>query len=161
MATKVYANGLEIACKSAAGRGFFFPDPCYTPPAISPPPPPGAIPLPIPYPNVVDAKNITKGTKKVHIKRKEVSIENKSFFKKSTGDEAGSYKTPPYVKGVLVRTNKGKGYFIKGSMNVKFQKKGVHRNLDSVTHNHSGQMPPNTATGVYISESFFCSTGDC
>jgi hypothetical protein len=149
--TDVYANSMEICSKAAKGQSFAFPDVCWTPP----PPPTG--PLPIPYPNIVFARDITKGTKKVRNKKKECSIEDKSYFKKSIGDEPGCYSGGP-IKGLLTRVNRGKGYFINWSPNVKFQKKSVDRHFDLVTHNHSSVKLGNTPPWPYISKMgpFWC-----
>ena len=54
MANEVYANSMEVSCKSADGKSVAcFPDVCFTPPQ-APPTPPG---VPIPYPNTGMAKD--------------------------------------------------------------------------------------------------------
>ena len=86
MANDVFANMMEISCKAAAGKAICaFPDVCFTPPT-APPTPPG---VPIPYPNTGMASDTTSGSRTVKITGKEVMLKNKSYFKKSTGDEAG------------------------------------------------------------------------
>jgi hypothetical protein len=142
MGNDVFANGREISCKAADGKSICaFPDVCFTPPE-NPTTPPG---VPIPYPNTGMAKDMTSGTKKVKISKKEVIKKNKSYFKKSIGDEAGSAAK----KGVITSTNRGKVYFNSWSMDVKFEGKNVVRHLDLTTHNHAS-MPGDTPTWPYI-----------
>ena len=136
MANDVFANGREISCKAGDGKSICaFPDVCMTPPE-NPATPPG---VPIPYPNTGMAKDTASGSKTVKITNKEVMLKNKSYFKKSTGDEAGSAAK----KGVATSTNRGKVYFTSWSMNVKLESQNVVRALDLTTHNHMSQ-PPNT-----------------
>lgn len=138
MANEVYANGRELSCKKADGKTICsFPDVCMTPPE-NPTTPPG---VPIPYPNTGFAKDTTSGSKKVKISGKEVMLKNKSYYKKSVGDEAGSATK----KGVITSVNRGKVYFNSWSMDVKIEGKNVTRHLDLTTHNHAsqiGQTPP-------------------
>jgi hypothetical protein len=108
MANQVFANMMEVSCKSAAGKSICcFPDVCFTPP-----PPPG---VPVPYPNTGLAKDCTNGSRTVKISKKEVMLKNKSYFKTSTGDEAGCAPK----KGVVTSKIKGKVYFAVWSMDVK------------------------------------------
>lgn len=142
MGNKVFANGREVACKAAAGKAICaFPDVCMTPPE-NPATPPG---VPIPYPNTGSASDTSSGSKKVKISQKEVMLKNKSFFKKSMGDEAGSAAK----KGVVTSTNTGKVYFNAWSMDVKFEGENIVRHLDLTTHNHMS-MPGNTPTWPYM-----------
>lgn len=130
MANEVYANGMELACKAGAGKTICaMPDVCFTPPE-NPATPPG---VPVPYPNTGFASDTTEGSKTVKISDKEVMLKNKSYFKKSTGDEAGCAAK----KGMLSSTNTGKVYFIKWSMDVKFEGENVDRHLDMTTDNHN------------------------
>ncbi|MGZ8943386.1 MAG: PAAR-like domain-containing protein [Methylobacter sp.] len=130
MANEVYANGMELACKAGSGKTICaFPDVCFTPPE-NPATPPG---VPVPYPNTGFASDTTEGSKTVKITNKEVMLKNKSYFKKSIGDEAGCAAK----KGVLSSTNTGKVYFIKWSMDVKFEGENVDRHLDLTTNNHN------------------------
>ncbi len=130
MANNVYANNEEISCKSGDGKSICaFPDTCFTPPE-NPATPPG---VPIPYPNTGLDSETTEGSKTVKISDKEVMLKNKSYFKSSTGDEAGCAAK----KGVITSVNKGKVYFISWSMDVKFEGENVVRNLDMTTHNHA------------------------
>lgn len=138
MGNEVYANGREVSCKAAAGKSICaFPDVCMTPPQ-TPGTPPG---VPIPYPNTGMASDCTDGSKNVKISGKEVLLKNKSYFKKSTGDEAGCAP----LKGVITHKIRGKVYFNTWSMDVKFEGENVVRHLDLTTHNHAsmpGSTPP-------------------
>jgi hypothetical protein len=87
------------------------------------------------------ASDTTSGSKTVKVSGKEVMLKDKSYFKKSTGDEAGCAAK----KGVLTSVNRGKVYFNAWSMDVKFEGENVVRHLDLTTHNHAskpGQTPP-------------------
>jgi hypothetical protein len=138
MANDVYANGREVSCKAASGKSICaFPDVCFTPP-----PPTG---VPIPYPNTGLATDTTDGSRSVKITRKEVMLKNKSYFKKSSGDEAG--RAPK--KGIISSTNTGKVYFNAWSMDVKVEGENVVRHLDLTTHNH-GSTPGNTPPWPYV-----------
>jgi len=142
MANNVFANGREISCKKADGKSICaFPDVCFTPPE-NPATPPG---VPIPYPNTGMAKDTTSGSKKVQISKKEVLLKNKSYFKKSMGDEAGAAAK----KGVLTSTNRGKVYFTMWSMDVKVEGQNVVRHFDMTTHNHMS-TPGNTPPWPYV-----------
>lgn len=148
MANEVYANGMELACKAGAGKTICaFPDVCFTPPE-NPATPPG---VPIPYPNTGFASDTTKGSKTVKISGKEVMLKNKSYFKKSTGDEAGSAAK----KGVLSSTNRGKVYFVKWSMDVKFEGENVDRHLDLTTDNHASPMANEAVPWTYADRMAF------
>ena len=142
MANNVFANGREISCKKADGKSICaFPDVCFTPPE-NPTTPPG---VPVPYPNTGMAKDTAKGSKKVKISGNEIILKNKSHFKKSYGDEAGSTTK----KGIITSNNRGKVYFNAWSMDVKFEGKNVVRHFDLTTHNHRS-FPGNTPTWPYL-----------
>jgi len=142
MGNEVYANNMELACKAGQGKSICaFPDVCFTPP-LTPATPPG---VPIPYPNTGMASDTTDGSKTVQISGQEVMLKNKSYFKQSTGDEAGSAPK----KGVVTSKIKGKVYFNAWSMDVKFEGENVVRNLDMTTHNH-GSVPSNTGPWPFI-----------
>jgi len=138
MANKIYANGREVACKSGSGKTVCaMPDVCFTPPE-NPATPPG---VPVPYPNTAFDADTTDGSRTVMISGKEVMLKNVSYFKKSTGDEAGCAAK----KGVITSNNRGKVYFNSWSMNVKCEGKNVDRHLDLTTNNHAsmpGDTPP-------------------
>jgi len=134
----VFANMMEVSCKSGAGKTICaFPDVCFTPP-LTPATPPG---VPIPYPNTGMSSDCADGSSTVKIGGAEVMLKNKSYFKQSTGDEAGSAPK----KGVVTSKIKGKVYFNSWSMDVKVEGENVVRHLDLTTHNHAsppGQTPP-------------------
>lgn len=135
MANDVFANGREISCKKADGKTICeFPDVCFTPPE-NPAAPPG---VPVPYPNTAFAKDTLDGSRTVKISGEEVMLKNKSYFKTSTGDEAGSAAK----KGIITSKNKGKAYFISWSQDVKIEAENVDRHLDMTTHNHAS-IPAN------------------
>ncbi|MGN7744055.1 PAAR-like domain-containing protein [Pseudomonas sp. 22526] len=141
MANEVFANGREISCKAASGKAICaFPDACFTPPQ-APPTPAGT---PIPYPNTGMARDTSRGSRTVKITRREVMLKNKSYFRKSTGDEAGSAPK----KGIVTSKNKGKVYFVSWSMDIKIEGENVVRHLDMTTHNHASD-PGNTVPWTY------------
>jgi hypothetical protein len=156
MGNQVYANGMEIACKAASGKSICaFPDVCFTPPQ-TPATPPG---VPIPYPNTGMASDTSDGSKTVQISGQEVMLKDKSYFKKSTGDEAGSAPK----KSVITSKIQGKVYFNAWSMNVRIEGENVVRHFDLTTHNHASQtgatppfpysdamVPPSVIDGVVI-----------
>lgn len=145
MSNQVYANSMEISCKQAAGKSICaFPDVCMTPPQ-TPGTPPG---VPIPYPNTGLASDCTSGSTSVQISGQEVMLKNKSYFKKSSGDEAGSAP----MKGVITHKNMGKVYFAKWSMDVLIEGENVVRSLDLTTHNHASD--PGQIATVYTDETF-------
>ena len=153
MSNQVYANNMEVSCKQAAGKSICaFPDVCMTPP-MTPATPPG---VPIPYPNTGMASDSTDGSSSVKISGQEVMLKNKSYFKKSMGDEAGCAPK----KGVVTSKNMGKVYFIAWSMDVLAEGENVVRNLDMTTHNH-GSCPGNTTPMAYIDEAIAGLTGAC
>jgi hypothetical protein len=129
MANKVFANGMEVACKAANGKSICaMPDVCFTPPQ-TPATPPG---VPIPYPNTAMASDTTDGSTTVQISGQEVVLKNQSCFKRSSGDEAGCAPK----KGVINSQNMGKVYFAQWSMDVQVEGQNVARHLDLTTHNH-------------------------
>jgi hypothetical protein len=141
MANDVYANGREISCKAADGKSVCaFPDVCLSPPS------PPAGPIPIPYPNTALAQDTTSGSKSVKISGKEVMLKNKSYFKKSTGDEAA---TKSLGMGVVTHQITGKVYFASWSMDVKIEGQNAVRHLDLTTHNHMS-VPGNSPTWPYL-----------
>jgi hypothetical protein len=138
MSNGVFANMMEVSCKNGAGKTICaFPDVCFTPP-LTPATPPG---VPIPYPNTGMASDCSDGSTTVKVGGGEVMLKNKSYFSKSSGDEAGSAPK----KGMITSKNMGKVYFNAWSMDVKFEGENVVRHLDLTTHNHAsppGQTPP-------------------
>lgn len=144
MANDVFANMMEVSCKAAQGKSICaFPDVCFTPPQ-TPATPPG---VPIPYPNTGMASDCTSGSKSVKISGQEVMLKNKSYFKRSMGDEAGCAPK----KGLITSKNMGKVYFNMWSMDVKVEGENVVRNLDITTHNHAS-VPGNSPTWPYMDQ---------
>ena len=133
MTNQVFANMMEVSCKQAAGKTICaFPDVCFTPPT-APPTPPG---VPIPYPNTGMAADCTSGSSTVKISGQEVMLKNKSYFKKSTGDEAGCAPK----KGMINSKITGKVYFTAWSMDVKVEGENAVRHLDLTTGNHASPL---------------------
>jgi hypothetical protein len=143
---------MEVSCKAAGGKSICaFPDVCFTPPQ-TPATPPG---VPIPYPNTGMASDCTDGSSTVKISKQEVMLKNKSYFKRSMGDEAGCAPK----KGVMTSKNMGKVYFTKWSMDVKVEGENVVRHLDLTTHNHGSN--PNTAPWTYADRMANSPDGTC
>jgi Domain of unknown function (DUF4150)/GHH signature containing HNH/Endo VII superfamily nuclease toxin 2 len=143
MANQVYANGMEIACKSASGKTVAaMPDVCLSPPS------PPAGPIPIPYPNTAFASDTIDGSKTVQISGQEIVLKDKSTFKKSTGDEAA---TKSLGMGVVSHQIQGKVNFTSWSMDVKIEGENAARHLDLTLHNEMS-MPANTPTWPYMDE---------
>lgn len=133
MSNQVYANTMELSCKAASGKSICaFPDVCFTPPQ-TPATPPG---VPIPYPNTGMSSDCSDGSTTVKVSGQEVMLKNKSFFKKSMGDEAGCAPK----KGLINSKNTGKVYFKAWSMDVKIEGENVVRHLDLTTHNHASDI---------------------
>jgi len=136
--SKVFANGMEIASKSAGGKVIAaFPDVC-----LSPPPPPTG-PLPVPYPDSSFSKDMRSGSTTVKIGGQPVMLKDQSYYQSSPlGNEAA---TRNFGGSVLSHTISGKTYFGAWSMDVKIQGKNVPRHLDITTSNHAsypGGTPP-------------------
>lgn len=143
MANDVFANGREISCKKADGKTVCaFPDVCFTPPE-NPATPPG---VPVPYPNTAFAKDTSSGSKNVKISGQEVMLKNKSYFKTSTGNEAGCAAK----KGFVTSKIKGKAYFTSWSMDVKFEGENIVRHLDMTTHNHASPMGNESVPWLHV-----------
>jgi len=85
----------------------------------------------------------------------EVMLKNRSYFKKSMGDEAGAAP----MKGVVTHKNMGKVYFTMWSMDVKFEGENVVRNMDMTTHNHGSNT--NTAPWSYLDRMGNAPAGSC
>jgi hypothetical protein len=152
MANEVYANGMEIACKSASGKSVAaFPDTCLSPPS------PPAGPIPIPYPNTAYASDTTNGSTTVMISGQEVMLKDQSTFKKSTGDEAA---TKSLGMGIVTHALQGEASFVAWSMNVKVEGQNVDRHLDPMLHNEQCN-PANTPPMVYLDASAFGTLTEC
>lgn len=133
MSNDVFANMMSVTCKAGSGKSIAaFPDVCFTPPT-APPTPPG---VPIPYPNTGMSSDCSDGSRTVKISKQEVMLKNKSYYKRSTGDEAGCAPK----KGVINSKITGKVYFKSWSMDVKVEGENVVRHMDVTTHNHASDI---------------------
>ena len=155
MSNQVYANNMEVSCKQAAGKSICaFPDVCMTPPETLATP----LGVPVPYPNTGMASDTTSGSTTVSVSGQEVMLKNKSYFKKSTGDEAGCAAK----KGVITSTITGKIYFTMWSMDVKIEGENVVRHLDMTTHNHASNPGNEGIPWPHIDEmAMSAGGGDC
>jgi len=142
MANEVFANGLEIACKAAEGVSVeAFPDPCW-----SPPPPDKGWKLTL-FSNTAYARDTANASRTVMITGKPVMQKNKSYFKKSYGDEGAAGP-----KGFYTGVKLGKAYFTSWSMNVKIEGYNVDRHTDSITHNHASDPANTTGKDHYLDQ---------
>jgi hypothetical protein len=133
MANNVFANGREVSCKAGAGKVIAaFPDVVFTPPQT----PATPLGVPIPYPVTSISSDTTNGSKTVKINNKAVMLRNQSYFKKCSGDEAG---TAP-KKGFINSSRGGKTYFKSWSMDVKIEGENVVRHLDLTTSNDQSEL---------------------
>jgi hypothetical protein len=116
--------------KGSGGKGVAPGDVC-----LSPPPPPAG-PAPVPYVNMLQATNLSKGSKSVKIQGEPTALENASFVSTSTGNEAGTQGG-----GVVTHKTKGKGSFKLWSFVVKIEGKGVCRHGDPMEQNTACPLP--------------------
>jgi len=123
MSATIHVNFRTVVHASSSGNAAAFPDVCKTPT-------PGG-PVPIPYPNISQSSNTSKGSSKVKMDGNPIMLKD-SEFAVSSGDEAGS-------AGGNVVTNKIKGpaRFVMYSFDVKAEGKNVPRQLDIMMHNAS------------------------
>ncbi|MFA6012430.1 MAG: DUF4150 domain-containing protein [Desulfobacteraceae bacterium] len=128
MPVTVTVNKRTVVHKASNGKSIAYPDVCLTQvgPAV----------VPIPYPNMAQSSDMENGAKTVKADGNPMGHE-KSFFKTSTGDEAGSNK------GVASGTTKGKAEFISFSFDVSIEGKGVVRAFDQMIHNNRNTPPTN------------------
>lgn len=134
MPITVFANGDGFFHSGSGGSGQAFPDVC-----LSPPPPPAG-PIPIPYPNMVQASDLTDGSKTVKIDGSPTALEDASSISTSSGDEGGTQGG-----NVLTHKTKGKGYFKLWSFDVKVEGKGVDRHGDPIAQNCASNPPGSIA----------------
>jgi len=128
MPATVIVNFRTVVHASSNGIATAFPDVCKTP---SP-----AGPIPIPYPNIAQSTDTSKGSKKVKVDKNPVMLKDSEFMK-SSGDEAGSAGG-----GVVSNTIMGKAKFLLYSFDVKIEGKNVPRLGDLMLQNI--QSSPNT-----------------
>lgn len=143
MGLTVIVNNMTVSHKGSSGISTAFPDVCKTP---APPAPP----VPIPYPNIAQSGDVTKGSKKVKFDKKSICLK-KSKLKTSTGDEAGT------LKGIVSSKIKGKGQFQNYSFDVKVEGSNVCR-LGDPTSQNMGSM--NTAAFFHVQVPGLAPPGD-
>ncbi len=125
MAQTTFSNGRGISHKGSGGKSIVFPDVCKTPvgPAV----------VPIPYPNLGQSSDTSKGPKSVKTDGQMPMVKG-AEYSTSTGDEAG------VAKGVASSTTKGVCEFMMYSFDVKFEGKNVCRLGDPLFHNKKNIM---------------------
>ena len=125
MAQTTFSNTRGICHKGAGGINIVFPDVCKTPV--------GSAVVPIPYPNIGQDSDTTKGPKTV-LTDGQMPMVKGAQFSKSAGDEAGT------LKGVISSDQKGVCEFMMYSFDVKFEGKNVCRLGDPMFHNKKNIM---------------------
>ena len=121
MGQTVFANSRGVDHKGSGGMSMVFPDVCKTPT-------PGG-PVPIPYPNIGQATNTSKGTKKVKVDGRMAMVKG-AKYSMSTGDEAGTAGG-----GVISSKFKGDCEYMMYSFDVKLEGKNACRLGDPLWHN--------------------------
>lgn len=126
MPVTVSVNKRTVVHKDSGGKSIAGPDVCLTPcgPSV----------VPVPYPNMAQSSDMANGAKTVFADGNPMGHE-KSYFSKSTGDEAGSNK------GVSSGTHKGIAEFMGFSFDVSIEGKGVVRAFDQMIHNNRNTPP--------------------
>jgi len=120
MGQTTFSNGRGIAHKGSGGKSIVGPDVCLTQV--------GNAVVPIPYVNIGQSADTTKGPKSVKTDG-EMPMVKEALYSKSTGDEAGSRK------GVVSGTHKDVCEFMMYSFDVKFEGRNVCRLGDPLFHN--------------------------
>lgn len=133
MGNSVYAEKMGFFHQASGGQGIAPGDVC-----LSPPPPPAG-PVPVPYVNMLAARDLIKGSRSVKIMGTPTALENSSEVAMSTGNEPA---TPGLGAGVVTHKIKGKGTFKLWSFTVKVEGKGVDRHGDMMGQNEMSD-PPN------------------
>lgn len=125
MACTTFANDRGIWHKGSGGKSLVFPDTCKTPigPSI----------VPIPYPNLGQAADTSKGPKTVTVDGQMPMVKG-AELSTSTGDEPGT------AKGVASGTTKGVCEFLMYSFDVKIEGKNVCRLSDPLFHNKKNTL---------------------
>ncbi len=114
-------NMLTVVHAGSTGMAISFPDPCKTPTPAGP--------VPIPYPNLAQSSDTSKGSKTVKIDGNPVMLKN-SEFAKSSGDEAGT------VMGLMSNKNMGTAKYLNTSFDVKMDGQNVGRLTDPMQTNY-------------------------
>jgi hypothetical protein len=123
MPATVTVNMRTVVHQSSSGIATAFPDVCKTPS-------PGG-PIPIPYPNISQSTDTSKGSESVSMDGNPIMLKD-SEFSMSTGDEAGSAGG-----NVITSKVKGPAAFLMYSFDVEVEGKSVPRQLDIMMHNKS------------------------
>ena len=126
MGQTTFANSRGVVHKGSGGKSLVFPDVCKTPT-------PGG-PVPIPYPNLGQASNTSKGPKKVKTDGQMPMVKSAKYTMTS-GDEGGTAGG-----GVISGKIKAEAEFMLYSFDVKFEGKGVCRLGDPMFHNKKNIM---------------------
>jgi|GEM_PF-2627407 len=137
MALTVFAEKMGFFHKGSAGIGVAPLDVCLSPP-------PG--PVPIPYTNVLFAKDLINGSKTVRIDGEPTFLEDRSETSTSIGDEGGTLGGS-VVTGVIL----GKGYFMVWSMTIQIEGYGVCRHGDMMGQN-SASSPPSSIDAAALAQ---------
>jgi hypothetical protein len=125
MPSTVHANGRGFVHKGSGGFNLVFPDVCKTPAAPSP--------IPIPYPNIGQSSDTSKGPDTVKADGKMIMTKG-AVYSRTSGDEAGT------LKGVISSTNMDEAEFMIYSFDVKLEGKNVCRMGDPLYHNKKNIM---------------------
>ena len=125
MAQTTFSNGRGMVHKGSGGKSLVFPDVCLTKV--------GKPVVPIPYPNLGQSADTTKGPKTVKTDGQMPMVKG-ALYSKSTGDEAGDRK------GVISGTHKDVCEFMLYSFDVKFEGRNVCRLGDPLFHNKKNIM---------------------
>jgi hypothetical protein len=142
MGANVFANGREIAGKSASNQSIAaMPDVCMSPPS------PPAGPIPIPYPNMSMASDMTDGSKTVLVGGKEAGLKNASSYKKSSGNEPA---TNSFGANLITHVIQGPTHFVAWSFDVQIEGQNAVRLMDMTSHNDSN--PPGGAITMSTGE---------
>ena len=128
MAATVFVNRRTVVHKESEGTSIATNDVCMTPM--------GPSSVPVPYPNMAQSADMENGAKTVTADGHPMGHAG-SYFKTSTGDEAGTNK------GVGSGTIQGKAEFISFSFDVFVEGQGVVRAFDQMIHNNRNTPPTN------------------
>ncbi len=138
MGCTVFAENMGLFHRGSGGKGIAPGDVCLTPP-----PPPGG-PVPVPYVNMLQASDLTKGSKTVIVDGEPTALEDASEVSTSSGNEAGTQGG-----GVVTHKTKGKGSFKSWCHSVKIEGKGVACHGHTMAQNTASD-PPNCVDAAAI-----------